>query len=48
MNNKKTVLKMMEKAVKIGKSHGYGDWPYCAGIFHQPKRPMKSEKKETL
>ena len=46
MSKKKVVLSLVEKAARAKKPQTYGGWPPCVGIFHQPKRPIKSEKEK--
>lgn len=38
-----TALKFTEKALRGKVRNDYDQWPpYCNGIFHQPKRPVKN------
>ena len=48
-NVKKGALKVIAKVVEIGVKEYVYEWPpHCAGILHQPKRPMecRSEKEK--
>ncbi len=47
MSKKKAILSMIEKTARIKINHDPDDWPYCAGFFHQLRRPRRFEKKET-
>lgn len=39
--NKKKVLGMVEKMLRIKVEENQAKWPpNCAGIFHQPQRPI--------
>lgn len=41
MKLNKTVLKAIMKVTKIEVEKNVNKWPpICAGIYHQPKRPM--------
>jgi cyclic lactone autoinducer peptide len=42
----KKVLKVVERAMRNEAVHGIDDFPPpCAGIWHQPKRPVNQKKK---
>lgn len=44
MSKKKEMLEMTQKLAKVKVQGDFLRWPpYCAGILHQPKRPITSE-----
>ena len=46
MNQKKEVLKLVERVARVKVEENSFRWPpFCTGFLHQPKRPKVVKKK---